>query len=68
MQILLAWQALICLSSLQAAVAHSQYDNPEQDPGYGQTVFEQQNNLDWSKEELERRWGQDVSPFTLFSV
>ena len=54
--------ALCYLLAPRFARASSFYDNPEQDILYHEAILDQGGGLDWAndKEELERRWGNDV--------
>ena len=59
--------AFFWLLYLRLVIASSFYDNPEQDITYNQAVFDQGGGLDWAndKEELKRRWGNDVGHVSL---
>ena len=62
--------ALCYLLAFRLARASSFYDNPEQDILYNEAALDQGGGLDWAddKEELERRWGNDVRLVLLFSL
>lgn len=53
-------RCFLYLLAIHGVLGGSFYDNPEQDHGYNQAVLNEPGNYDWSKDELEKRWGQDV--------
>ena len=61
-------RGVLGLAVLGSALATSFYDNPEQDVLYNKALLKEKGDLDWSREELERRWGGDVRLSFLLSV